>query len=289
MKKIKKYLLLALPFIICVVTTYIFFILGKKFNSDVKGLMHGIAGSFLSIPILYLIYELSKSYSQRKLNTKLFDHAKMQIDKDVLSIINQLMKLILQYENVALSPKNVKSFLSLSKEDIIKNFNTNTFIGFQVFKMWEITEKNITKVLENSFILQHLDNEQLISIVDLLDQVQLFDVIPQRVKDLYLPTKENVKDYKIESGKNLNKKNTDFPDRYILLKHIEQNNYRVTDFGDFPLYQKENLLKVYRVNEKYIENFSTSILTLIKALKRWVELTNYEFIIDPKMFRGISN
>lgn len=99
--------------------------------------------------------------------------------------------------------------------------------------------------MENSFILQHLDNEQLISLVDLLDLVQLFDVIPRRIKDLYLPTKKYAKGYKIESGENLNKKNTNYPDRYILLKHIEQNNYRVTDFGDFPLYQKENLLKVY--------------------------------------------
>lgn len=289
MKKIKRFLLLALPFLICIFATYIFFVIGQRFNSDIKGLMHGIAGSFLSIPILYLIYELSKSYSQRKLNVKLFDYAKMQIDKDVLSIINQLMKLILQYENVALSPQSVKNFLSLSKVDVVENIKNNKFIGFQVFKNWEITEKNITKVLENSFILQHLDNDQLISIVDLLDQVQLFDIIPERVKYLYLPTKENVKGYKIESGENLNKNNTDYPDRYILLKHIEQNNYRVKDFGDFPLYQKENLLKIYRVNEKYIENFATSIMTLINALKRWVELTNYEFIIDPKMFKRISN
>ena len=289
MKKIKRFLLLALPFLICIFATYIFFVIGQRFNSDIKGLMHGIAGSFLSIPILYLIYELSKSYSQRKLNVKLFDYAKMQIDKDVLSIINQLMKLILQYENVALSPQSVKNFLSLSKVDVVENIKNNKFIGFQVFKNWEITEKNITKVLENSFILQHLDNDQLISIVDLLDQVQLFDIIPERVKYLYLPTKENVKEYKIESGENLNKNNTDYPDRYILLKHIELNNYRVKDFGDFPLYQKENLLKIYRVNEKYIENFATSIMTLINALKRWVELTNYEFIIDPKMFKRISN
>lgn len=141
MKKIKRFLLLALPFLICIFATYIFFILGKKFNSDIKGLMHGIAGSFLAIPLLYLIYELSKRYSQRKLNAKLFDHAKVQIDQDVLSIINQLMKLIMQYENVTLSPKSVQNFLSLSKEDVIKNIKTNEFIGFQVFKMWEITEK----------------------------------------------------------------------------------------------------------------------------------------------------
>jgi len=286
MKKIKRFLLLALPYSVSILSAYIFYILGNKFNSDIKGLMHGIAGSFLSIPILYLIYELSKRFSERKLNTKLFDHAKMQIDQDVLSIINQLMKLVRQYENVKLSPKDVQIFLSLSKKDISKNLKTNKFIGFQVFKMWEITEQNINKVLGNSFILNHLDNEQLISLVDLLDQVRLFDIIPKRIQDLYIPTNEEVKGYKIESGVNLNKKNTNYPERYVLLKYIQHNEYKVTDFGDFPLYQKKNLLNVYQVNEKYIEKFSTSIFTLISALKLWIELTNYEFIIDPKMFKS---
>lgn len=242
MKKIKKYWLKSLPYLICLIAAYIFFIFGSKFNSDLKGLMLGIVGSFLSIPTLYFIYELSKNYSQRRLNKELLDYAKMQIDRDVLSTINQLMKVVLPYEKVAISPENIRMFLSQTKKDFITTIKTNDFLGFQVFKNWSITEKNIIKILENSFILQHLDNDQLIVIIELLKKIRSFEFMLKNVGDLYISTGETAKGYKIENGKNLNDSNNEYPDKYLLLKHLEKDRFMVKDFGDFALYQKEKLL-----------------------------------------------
>ena len=286
MNKIKKYCLLSLPYFICIIAGCIFYALGSKFNSDLKGLIQGIAGSFLSIPILYLIYELSRNYSQQKINKELFDYAKMQIDRDVLAIINQLMKAILPYEKVAISPENIKTFLSQSQSDLVATIKTNEYLGFQVFKNWSITERNITEILENSFILQRLDNDQLIAIIALLKEIRAFEFIPKNMDDLYILTGEKAKEYKIESGENLNERNNEYPDRYILLKHLEQNEFIVIDFGDFALYQKEKLLQIYRINDKYLDNFAISFLGVINSIKLWVELTGYEFIIDKKMVRS---
>lgn len=274
-----------MPYLVCIIAAYVFFIVGNKLHSDIKGIIHGIAGSFLSIPALYLIYELSKNYSQRRLNKELFDYAKMQIDRDVLSIINQLMKVVLSYEKVAISPESIKSFLSQQKNDLTTTIKTNEYLGFQVFKNWSITERNITKILENSFILQHLDNDQLIVIIDLLKEIRSFEFMPKNIDDLYIPIGKNVKGYKIESGKNLNERNDEYPDRYLLLKHLEGDKFMVKDFGDFALYQKEKLLQVYRVNDKYLDYFAESLLDLISSIKLWVELTGYEFLIDTKLFR----
>lgn len=285
MQKIKKYCLKLLPYFVCTIAAYVFFILGNKTNSGIKGLMHGIAGSFLSIPALYFIYELSKNYSQRKLNKELFDYAKMQIDRDVLSIINQLMKVILPYEKVAMSPESIKAFLSQTKNNLITTIRTNEYLGFQVFKNWSITERNITKILENSFILQHLDSDQLIAIIDLLKEIRSFEFMPKNIDDLYVSTGENAKGYKIESGKNLNERNNEYPDRYLLLKHLEEDKFMVRDFGDFALYQKEKLLQVYRVNDQYLDCLVASFFDLISSIKHWLELTDYEFLIDTKLFR----
>jgi len=285
MKKIKKYCLKLLPYLVCLIAAYAFFVLGSKFNSDLKGLMHGIAGSFLSIPILYFIYELSKNFSQQRLNKELFDYAKMQIDRDVLSIVNQLMKIVLPYEKVTLSPKDIRIFLSQTKNDLIVTIKTNEYIGFQVFKNWSIAERNITKILENSFILQHLDDNQLIAIIGLLKEIRAFEFIPKNLDDLYVSTEKEITGYKIESGKNINERNNEYPERYILLKHLKENQFMVRDFGDFALYQKDKLLKIYKVNDKYLDPFVMSFLGLIDSIKLWVELTGYEFIIDTKMFR----
>lgn len=247
--------------------------------------MHGIAGSFLSIPSLYLMYELSKDYSQRRLNKELFDYAKMQIDRDVLSIINQLMKAVLSYEEVNMSPESIRSFLSQTESDLTLRMRTNEYLGFQVFKNWSITERNITNILENSFILQHLDSDQLIAIIDLLKEVRSFEFMPKNIDDLYVPTGKTAKGYRLENGKNLNERNTEYPDRYLLLKHLESDKFIVRDFGDFALYQKDKLLNTYRINDKYINHFAASLLSLINSLSLWIELTGHEFVIDTKMFR----
>lgn len=288
MNKIKKYCLLVLPYLVCIIATYVFFTLGLKFNSDIKGLMHGIAGSFLSIPILYLIYESSKNYSQQRLNKELFDYAKMQIDRDVLTIIDQLMKAVLPYEKVTISPENIKTFLSQSKNDLIATIKTNEYLGFQVLKNWSITEKNITRILENSFILQHLDSNQISAIIDLLKEIRVFEFMPKNLDDLYISTGGKAKEYKFESGENLNERNNEYPERYILLKHLEENKFIVKDFGDFALYQKDKLLQIYRINDKYLDHLASLFLGLINSIKLWIELTGYEFIIDTKMFRSSS-
>ena len=247
--------------------------------------MHGIAGSFLSIHVLYLIYELSKNYSQRKLNKELFDYAKMQIDRDVLSIVNQLMKVVLPYEKVVMSPESIKTFLSQTKNNLIATTKTNKYLGFQVFKNWSITERNITKILENSFILQHLGNDHLIAIIDLLKEIRSFEFMPNNIDDLYISIGKNAKGYKIENGKNLNERNNEYPDRYLLLKHLEGDKFMVRDFGDFALYQKEKLLQIYRINDQYLDYFTKSLFDLINSIRLWLELTGYEFIIDTKLFR----
>jgi len=285
MMKIKKYCVKSLPYLVCIIAAYAFWILGNRLNPDIKGLMHGIAGSFLSIPSLYLMYELSKDYSQRRLNKELFDYAKMQIDRDVLSIINQLMKAVLSYEEVNMSPESIRSFLSQTESDLTLRMRTNEYLGFQVFKNWSITERNITNILENSFILQHLDSDQLIAIIDLLKEVRSFEFMPKNIDDLYVPTGKTAKGYRLENGKNLNERNTEYPDRYLLLKHLESDKFIVRDFGDFALYQKDKLLNTYRINDKYINHFAASLLSLINSLSLWIELTGHEFVIDTKMFR----
>lgn len=287
MGNIKKYSLTLLPYLICVISSVAFFCIGNLFKPDIKSLMHGIAGSFLAIPILYVIYGLSKDYSRRKLNEELLYYAKMQIDKDVLSIINQLMKFSLSYDEVSLSPGNVQEFLSKTQEDIVNKLRENEFLGFQVFKNWSISEQNITKILENPFILQHLSDDQIIAIVDLLKEIRSFDFIPKNVKDLYLSSGTNIKGYKIEAGKNINESNTEYPDRYLLLKDLGNGKYLVCDFGDFSAYQTNKLLNAYKINDKYIEQIANTLFRFLHSIKHWVEITGNEFVIDSKMFRTV--
>jgi len=266
-----------------------FYVAGLQFDGDVKSLLHGISGSFLGIPVLYLIYEIAKDYSNKNLNKEIFDYAKMQIDQDVLSIINQLMKLTLPYNEVSISSHNVTKFLSSSEDNIKNKLEKTEFLGFQVFKSWEITENNISKVLENVFILKHLSNDQIIAIINLLKVVQSFDQIPKNIKDIYIESQKNSTAYKIEKGENINPKNIQFPDRCLLLRKLGSNKYVVCDFGDFPKYQIEKLLHIYKLNPKYSQEFAEWVFEFIKIINNWLNSSGNEFIINKKLFKPVKS
>jgi len=283
----KRFSLKIFPYLICLAAFGAFYIIGKQFEGDIKNLFHGISGSFLGIPILYLIYELSKEFSNKKLNKELFDYAKMKIDQDVLSVVNQLMKLSLPYKEVAFSPEKIQLFLSNSEDDLKQQLEKHEYLGFQVFKSWGITEKNISKVLENPFILDHLENEQTIAIVNLLKIIQSFDVRPKNLDDLYVCTGKDSQGYKVEKGTNINTENAEYPDRYLLLRDVENGRYLVSDFGDFPRYQTEKLLFIYKINPKYVSQFASSIYVFIECINNWLDSSGNEFILNSKMFKSI--
>lgn len=285
--KMKRFSLKIFPYLICLAAFGVFYAIGTQFEGDIRSLFHGISGSFLGIPILYLIYELSKEFSNKKLNKELFDYAKMKIDQDVLSIVNQLMKLSLPYNEVTLSPEKIQLFLSNSEDVLKQQLEKHEYLGFQVFKSWEITERNISKVLENPFILEHLENEQTIAIVNLLKIIQSFDGLPKNLDDLYVCTEKGSRGYKVEKGTNINAENAKYPDRYLLLRDIGNGRYLVSDFGDFPKYQTEKLLFTYKINPKYISQFATSIHVFIECMNNWLDSSGNEFILNSKMFKSV--
>lgn len=201
------------PYFICAVAGITFFIVGKELNGDLKGLVHGIAGAFLSIPVLYLIYELSREFSEKKLNKELFDYAKMQIDREVLSITNQLSKVIQPYDKHDFSFKGISTFLSKNKNQIKELLESSEYLGFQVFKNWSVSERNIHAILENPFILQRLENDQSISIVSLLKEIRAFESVQKEVKKLYEVTSNKAEGYQIQGGKDINPSNIEYPNR----------------------------------------------------------------------------
>jgi hypothetical protein len=212
----------------------------------------------------------------------------MQIDQDVLSIINQLMKMTLPYEQVALSPEKINVFLSKSEEELENQLGRTEYLGFQVFKSWDITEKNISKVLENPFILEHLENEQTIAIIQLLKVIQSFDGMPKNIKDLYTCSEKKSESFKLEKGENISKGNDKYPDRYLLLRDLGDGKHLVSDFGDFPKYQTGKLLFTYKINPAYLPLVTSTIFVLIKYLNEWVDVSGGEFILNSKIFRPAS-
>ena len=285
MKNRKQIFLKVWPYASCVFAGLMFFLASIQLTADYKGLFLNIAAAFLAIPFLYLIYELAQKFSQRRLNKELFDYAKMQIDRELLSIVNQLAKVVYPYEKQDFSFQGIQNFLSQSSSQIGDVIEKGEYIGFQVLKNWSISERNLHGILESPFILHRLEDDQIISVISVLKELRSLESIQKNVTDLYVNTNKKVDNYKITSGKEISDRNIEYPDRYLLLRYLKGDKYQVADFGDFAPYHVGDLLNIFRFNNKYIKDYSDSIYDFIKAINEWLDLTGSEFLIDTKMFR----
>jgi len=260
------------------------FFIGIRLEDNLRNLFLSIAATFFGIPLIYLFYQTILNFSQKRLNKELYDYAKMQIDREILSMTYQLQKMVYKLEEKDLSQSGISKFLSLTKDNIIELLNRNEYLGFQIFKHWETTEKGLHEIIRDPYILNRLENEQIISLIEIMKDLRYIESI-QKIDDLYISKDTIVKSYKVASGLEMSHKNINFPDRYLLLKKIGKDKSVVMDFGDFHLYNVESLLNVFRINGKYLDIYCCAILDLIKDINSWLDLTGKEFVIDTKQFR----
>jgi hypothetical protein len=195
----RKILLKILPYLAAIIIGFITY-LSSFLNTKLHDLLINIAAAFFAIPLLYFFYETTKSFSHQKLNKEIIDYAKMLVDREFLSILNQLQKIVFSLEKKDFSNKAINNFLSLKKEILEVQLSTNKYLGFQVFKHWEINEKALQELLKNPFILEKMKDEQIIAIISVLKSLRTLDSV-QKINELYVETQEVAQGYKLHSGK----------------------------------------------------------------------------------------
>lgn len=281
---LRKTLLKSLPYLAAMVTGLIFYFLATVVDGKYYDLLINIAAAFFAIPLLYFFYETAKYFSRKKLNKEILDYAKMQVDRELLSILNQLQKIVYILEEKDFSNETINRFLSLKKEEIRNQLKENEYLGFQVFKHWEISEKGLHELLKNPFMLEKMEDEQVISLIKILKSLRALEGI-QEIEELYIETGEKANGYKVQSGIEMNPENRKFPDRHILLKYLSEDKFIVHDFGDILKYCLEKCLNYYEINNKLLSPYAEIIFDLLADINGWLSTTGFEFVIDTKMFK----
>ncbi|CCU79640.1 hypothetical protein HSACCH_01477 [Halanaerobium saccharolyticum subsp. saccharolyticum DSM 6643] len=280
----KKFLLKILPYVASITVGAILFFISGNLVGDLKVLFLSLSASFWSIPLIYLFYNLTKKISHKKLNKEVFDYAKVKIDTEMLSILNKLLKIVYPYKYHDFSFSGINNFLSLDQKQIENMLSEYNYIGFQIFKRWDFSENKFNDILENPYILNKLEDNQIIAIIQIIKSLRSLELL-HKEESIYENNLEEVSNHKIISGKELNENNTEHPERLVLLKNIQDNNFLVQDFGDFKNKNKDNLLKLFSVKDKHLETYSKAIFHVVTKINKWVEVSGNEFIIDSKMFK----
>lgn len=283
---LKKRIFKILPYASSILFGVLCYIISNRTENTISELLINLSATFFAIPLIYFFYEIAKKYSHKKLNSEIIDYAKMQIDRELLSIVNQLHKIVYSLENREFSNFTINLFLLLKKEEIQTQLKQNKYLGFQIFKHWEVSEKELHALLKNPFMLEKLEDDQIIAVINIIKSLRYLEMFV-KLDMLYRETNEIASGFRIKSGTEMNSENSVFPDRYLLLKQLTENEYKVVDFGDLHKYNIAKCLKYFKVNEDFLVNYSEVILHLLNNINSWIASTGSEIIIDSKIFKII--
>lgn len=230
-----------------------------------------------------LMKSIQKMNSTGSLENIVDEFIKVQIDTQILTIIRHLFRIFYGYK-VLISFERINKFLNMNDTEFYDILVSNSFLGFFVFKDWEINKRNIKELAEKSLSSNYQNIEYSNIIIELSRWVGSFNKFNKlrSTPDLF-ECIEDVNDKKLKAvaGISVNPKNAKFPDRFMLLFEVENGKYIVIDFGDFIEKPKiEGLIKSYKLNKKYVKSYSKYISDFISIVEKWLDKSNNTFLID---------
>ena len=212
---------------------------------------------------------------------KIDDYIKQKVDTEILTIAGHIGKMLFGYKGKS-APELLQLVMNLTDEEIEKAIKSQKLIGFQIFKNLQVHEKKFREITDNAISSVHQNREMARPLVELVSWVARFDALnsPRNKDTWFKEIKGSTKEYKIVPPSQIGK-NDNLPNRYILLKKLDDEKGIVTDFGDFiykPWIQK--LTNFYELNENNLTTFISIIRHFITAVDDWLNLTNGEIILD---------
>lgn len=212
---------------------------------------------------------------------KIDDYIKQKVDTEILTIGVHLGKILFGYEGQS-APALLQKVLNLSDKEIGETIKTRKPIGFQIFKNLQVQERKFREIADSAVSSVHQNREMARPIIELVSWTGRFDALnsPRNTDTWFIELDSVDTSYKVippsQTGKN-----DDLPNRFILLKKIDEEKGVVSDFGDF-IYKPriEKLTTHFELDHKNLTTFISIIRHFITAVDDWLELTNGEIIID---------
>jgi len=176
----RKLFFKALPFFLSIIIGIFLYKSSNRFlNSDFRSLVINISASFLSIPLIYLFYEIVKSYSHKKLTQTYYFYTKEQVDGIIITIIGHLIGIT--HDENSLSYVNQKKdkalwiFLHTNREELKLNILNNKHLGFFIYKKYDTYLEKLDEIINNTLLIKEMDDDQVISILEIRKGLEIND------------------------------------------------------------------------------------------------------------------
>ena len=227
----KLYSIKILPKLIIVFVGFgLFFISDIYLKDNIQGLFINISATLISIPIVFIVYEIWQEKTHRKLNESVYSFAKNEMTQNLLKIKEQMkffmegafvyfgnndividdedignIKLTMreknQIENIDEEEfeNNEDDIYSFEKDTIVPLIYDNRYLYFQILDLdISFLVEDMEKVLNNSFIMERLDDEKTQIIVHLIEALKMLDSFINLHDDLFLKTDIKIDNLEVE-------------------------------------------------------------------------------------------
>lgn len=223
---------------------------------------------------------INQLFTKGMLKDELNDYIKTKVDRYILALIRSLDKILHGYNNNKLEV----NILKLERNEIKALLENRKFLGFQVFKNYEETKNELTDILKDITSSVYYKKELGVIIVNLINWLNKFHKLNslRESPNLFINANEKSSKYEVVHSKEFNSENKD---GYLLLEILDESSKKVVDFGEVLEKPKIDLLLNYvYLNDNYSETYTNHLNNFIGIVKKWLDATNNEFIIDDMNF-----
>ncbi|WP_217641263.1 hypothetical protein [Desulfobacula phenolica] len=220
------------------------------------------------------------------LTDKILDFLKKEIDQEILGLVSHFVQFVSKSDAKLDLFGNIQNFLNYTQSDISEILVNKKVLGFYLLKSFHEYEGKIQNFINQAMSSQYYNREILNALIDIYEWFSAYDTTRTRYFSKLLIKLEEKEEslFVINSSKVAH--GNQFPDRYLLMKKINEKEGQVCNFGDFYPGNIASLTNYHHFNKEYLDKFSNILQLLIKSINKWIELTNKELIIDfVKNFR----
>ncbi|WNK20123.1 hypothetical protein P1P91_00025 [Halomonas piscis] len=269
----------------------LYFLITTYLEGDLKSLLVGISSTLISIPFIFIFYEIWQEKAHRKLNSSAYEFAQNQMTANIASIKEKLETFTQgafcyfdrpgyvvnddDIENIRIETLDAELLADVDEweHDLLDFELANTFeaivdaryLGFQLRDLSVEEESNdFQALLVNSFIMDRLDDDKTRVIIHLVQTVKMLQSFLSLHHDVFVRSSIRI------HGLQIDEVSAGLAALVLNPGDDSETESEVLDIALVDPGQKhEELLKVFVVNPDYYTVLSDHINDVIEAMRQW--------------------
>ena len=253
-----------LPYIICILTGIIVFLFEKfTIDPDIKNMVINISSGLISVPFVFISYELVKNITEQKIRARITGYIKFHVEKSLFGMLKYFYTWFFPTEKMAIILTDAKlNFLfDMETLKIERFFMERKMLGFFVYKDISSFIEELSSIIKNPNINSYISTDEMVRFMDILRNITL---IKKETLDFINEDKDTRFTIKTDPNPN-NSKLT-----------LTNGNIQI-DSGEFGNLDKEKLTEYFRVPTEDIELEAKQIHELLFNIEEILEIMNIDF------------